>query len=666
MSRRKKKEADTVAVPAVAPPDTTAETAVAEQPPPLIRDPAREVGRLMLADALKDVGFEITRATAPVIIVEVPNVEWVAVFAVIWSEITGGPEFDEQDEDFARQVARSRGDRKLPRFFLGDRPTRQSNEVEDRRAVTQSILNHQQIIGITHDVADCLPPVLVRADPLRVVVRPPLPSMLGDVATMLTGTPWTRSPSSATSQAMDPTTLRLAVRANQTADDYLRRLDKLAPLAPTRDRTPIKLDDLPGLGEAADWARSLAKDIAAFKAGHIPWSAVDKGALVHGEPGTGKSTFARAVANECQVPLVATSYAAWQSSGDGHLGPVTKALRKTFDEAREEAPCILFIDEIDSVGTRGTQGQNQDWWRAIINGLLEQLDGLAGREGVVVIAATNNPDAIDPAVKRSGRLDRVIKIPMPGRADLEAIMRAHLADELGDVDLSPAAEEAHVAGATGADIEKWIRGARRRARHAGRPILLDDLEAEIPGNPDQRNPAVRYAIAVHEAGHALVRELLCPDTVEEVSIRPSGDIGGFVSYKYDVVLLSSEEIQIRLSCRLAGRAAEEIIFGMPSGSAGDSAASDLAQCTFEAFRAEMCLGLDGDLLWRGIDDPQQLVHVLLLRHDLAARVSARLQGAYDRALAILLPYKAMLEAIATILDHKSSLSGDELRFMINE
>jgi len=388
--------------------------------------------------------------------------------------------------------------------------------------------------------------------------------------------------------------------------------------------------------------------------------------LLHGEPGTGKSSFAQAVANECKVPLIATSYAAWQSNGDGHLGYVTQALRKTFDEAREEAPCILFIDEIDSVGTRGTQGQHQDWWRAIINGLLEQLDGLAGREGVVVVAATNNPGAIDPAVKRSGRLDRVIEIPMPGRADLEAIMRTHLCGDLRDADLAPAADDAHALGATGADVEKYVRGARRRARHAGRPIALADLQAEIPAVPDRRSPADRYATAVHEAGHALAREMLCPGTVENISIRRSGDVGGFVTYKHDVLILSAEEIHTRLTCRLAGRAAEEVIFGKPSGSAGDGAESDLAQCTVAAFQAETCLGLDGDLVWRGVDDPKQLVQILLLRHDLTARVSVRLQAAYDYALATLLPHRDLLEAIAGVLDRQSTLTGDELRTMIAE
>jgi cell division protease FtsH len=158
-----------------------------------------------------------------------------------------------------------------------------------------------------------------------------------------------------------------------------------------------RLSDLHGMAAAKAWGEALAQDLADYRAGRIPWSEVDPGALLHGEPGTGKTMFAKALAATCRVPLIATSYAEWQRAKAGHLGDVLGAMHAVFARARRYAPCILFIDEIEAVTSREARGGNERWYTGIITALNEELAGIASREGVVVIAAANYPDRIDPA-----------------------------------------------------------------------------------------------------------------------------------------------------------------------------------------------------------------------------------------------------------------------------
>jgi ATP-dependent Zn protease len=543
-------------------------------------------------------------------------------------------------------------------LIVADETPWRGKEVEENDRVTQAIIDRRPIIGISNNAA-FLPKNFIRAERTRSAIDTPTREMIENVAACMTNTSCATTISPEAVEAAEPTTLRLAMRPGQTAGDFLARLERLVPAQAARSE--IKLTDLPGIGEAADWGRALAQDIRDYKAGKISWTAIDKGALLYGYPGTGKTTFAKAVAAECGLPLLATSYAAWQSEREGHLGDVIRALRRAFDQARQQAPSILFIDEIDSLGTRNSSSRHDEWWRAIVNALLEQLDGLAGREGVIVIAASNHPDHLDPALRRSGRLDKMIEIPLPDRNGLAAIMRAHLGDDLRHADLSEAAAHAHVLGATGADVEKWVRGARRRARQENREVDAADLVAELPAEADDRTVDARLQTAVHEIGHAIMRECCFPGTVEFVTIRQSGIISGIVKSVIKVELLSEEVVQNHLVCKLAGRAAEEVVFGQPSGSAGDGPSSDLADATMLAFSAVTSLAFDGDLVWRGVTDIYQMTQLLHLRPDVAGRVSARLKTAYECAMASLSRRKEVLQAAALSLADKKSLTGEELR-----
>lgn len=211
-----------------------------------------------------------------------------------------------------------------------------------------------------------------------------------------------------------------ALRRGRPIKNALARLSKVADLNVKRPRG--KKNDLPplrdmyGYGAAKEWGLELAQDLIDWQRGKIDWSEVDTGIVLSGPPGVGKTQFAAALARQCNVPIIATSLARWQARG--HLGDLLKAMRSDFDKAKEGAPCILFCDELDSFGDRNSfSADNKDYSTQVVNGFLEHLDGLDGREGVVVIGATNNVSGIDPAILRPGRLDRHVAIPLPSASD---------------------------------------------------------------------------------------------------------------------------------------------------------------------------------------------------------------------------------------------------------
>ncbi|EMS95495.1 ATPase central domain-containing protein [Agrobacterium tumefaciens str. Cherry 2E-2-2] len=195
----------------------------------------------------------------------------------------------------------------------------------------------------------------------------------------------------------------------------------------------LRVETLSGYGEARDWALDLKEDLQIWRDGGLPWSEMSTKLLLSGPPGTGKTTYARALCNSLQVPLLVTSVASWLEPG--YLGDVLKRISKAFELARENAPVILFIDEIDNIGSRsaGRREQHDDYWRSLINRLLELLDGTSKTDGVIIVAATNLPEKIDPALLRSGRLEKHVAIPLPDTEALVGILAHHLGDDLAGV-----------------------------------------------------------------------------------------------------------------------------------------------------------------------------------------------------------------------------------------
>lgn len=191
----------------------------------------------------------------------------------------------------------------------------------------------------------------------------------------------------------------------------------------------LAVETLSGYGRAKDWALDLKTDLQDYLADRLDWSEMSTRLLLSGPPGTGKTTFARALCNTLQVPLVVTSVATWLEGG--HLNDVIRKMSKTFEEARELQPCILFVDEIDNIGKRQPADREYaDYWNTVVNRALELLDGAARSEGVIVVGATNRPMEIDEALRRSGRLETHIEIPRPDIPALAEILAFHLGEDV--------------------------------------------------------------------------------------------------------------------------------------------------------------------------------------------------------------------------------------------
>ncbi|WP_354699536.1 ATP-dependent zinc metalloprotease FtsH [Paraconexibacter sp. AEG42_29] len=357
----------------------------------------------------------------------------------------------------------------------------------------------------------------------------------------------------------------------------LKRMPKTKPVQIKPDsKSDIGWDDIAGVDEAKAELREVVEFLKDPKKFEKLGAKVPRGVLLHGPPGTGKTLLAKAVAHESGAQFFSQSASSFVEMFAG-LGAAR--IRRLFREARKNSPSILFIDELDAVGARRGTDNNSEREQTL-NQLLVEMDGFSGSDNVVVIAASNLLDKLDPALTRPGRFDRQVFVTPPDVAGRRKVLDVHTRTKpLGlDVDLDVIAQQ--TSGLTGADLanlanEAAIFCARRSGLAVSKADFDDALERVVAGvqSSTTLNPRERRIVAFHEAGHALCRELLkTTDPVHKISIVPRGAALGYVMNvpDEDSYLKTREELIDQITVLLGGRVAEQIVFGaVTTGAAND-------------------------------------------------------------------------------------------------
>lgn len=456
---------------------------------------------------------------------------------------------------------------------------------------------------------------------------------------------------------------RLSVNAEKSLQYIEQRVAERSRLV-SPDDSP-GLENLHGLGEAKEIAIDIINDISDAIQGKISWDKVDKGMLIVGPPGTGKTTLAKAIAKECGVKFINVSATHWHQVD--HLGAHLAAITSDFILARRYAPSIMFIDELDTIGARSKTDHNAFYQNIVINTVLQEIQGFNEKEKVIVIGATNNEELIDPAIRRAGRLDKVVNVPFPNKDALEKIYSFYLAKEDRDGSFESDIDFKNLAdlslGLTGADVELIVKGAARRARKGNTVITHKHLIDEITGKPRSENESRRISpdelkrVAVHEAGHALIQLMNKKEDsgVAFVSVVPrsNGTLGFVAKIPSEAALYTRNDYINFLEVMLAGRAAEELYFGkqeVSSGAGGDEE-SDLAKATHLAATmiCKLGLGKSGALVF--IHNPDK---------EHKKEVNKMLRSVYKTTFRKLKSNRGKLESIVNVLIDKQEISGKEL------
>jgi len=472
--------------------------------------------------------------------------------------------------------------------------------------------------------------------------------------------------------------MRQAQSSNSQALSFGRSRARLF----TGDKPTVTFDDVAGVDEAKEELQEVVeflKDPSRFTAlgARIP-----KGVLLVGAPGTGKTLMARAVAGEAGVPFFSISGSEFVEM---FVGVGASRVRDLFNQAKRNVPCIVFIDEIDAVGRhRGAGlGGSHDEREQTLNQILVEMDGFDTDTNIIVIAATNRPDILDPALLRPGRFDRRVVLDIPDMNGRKAILEVHTRGKPLDKDVDLMRLAKQTPGFTGADIENMVNeaailAARRNKKTIGMAELEEAIERVIAG-PERKSRLIseeeKRIIAYHEAGHALVIKMLphC-DPVHKVSIMSRGMALGYTLHmpESDRYLQPRAKFMDELSGLLAGRAAEELIFGDVTTGAG----SDLEQATRLA-RKMVCeygmseklgpltYGHKEELVFLGKEIGEQRNYSEQIAYQIDQEVRNIITQAYDRAMEILKAHKDKLVEIAERLIEKETLEGEEFEAMFN-
>jgi cell division protease FtsH len=402
---------------------------------------------------------------------------------------------------------------------------------------------------------------------------------------------------------------------------------------------------------------------------------IPRGLILEGPPGTGKTLLARAVAGEAGVPFFSVSGSEFVEM---FVGVGASRVRDLFAQAKKNAPCIIFIDEIDAVGRQrgGGQGGGNDEREQTLNQILTEMDGFEGNPGIIVIAATNRADVLDSALLRPGRFDRRIMVDNPDFAGRVAILGVHSRGKPleDDVDLESIARR--TPGFSGASLanlmnEAAIFAARKDKTKIGNEQISDALDRVTLG-PEKKNAEIslqkKELVAYHEAGHAVVGALIPDyDQVAKITITPRGGAGGLTFFapnedRTDSGLYSRQYLESMMAVALGGRIAEEIIFGEDEITTG--ASNDLERVSSTAKRMVMEFGMSEKIGQVAHGQNQQISAETKVMID--TEVSRLVQGAYARAKQLLLDNKEALDKLAVMLVEKETVTAEEFAQILND
>ena len=443
----------------------------------------------------------------------------------------------------------------------------------------------------------------------------------------------------------------------------------------------IKFDDVAGEDEAKENLQEVVnylhdpskyKDIGA---------SMPKGILLVGPPGTGKTMLAKAVAGEANVPFFSMSGSEFVEM---FVGMGASKVRDLFNQAKEKAPCIVFIDEIDAIGQKRSGGQygGNDEREQTLNQLLTEMDGFEGNNGVIILAATNRPESLDPALTRPGRFDRRVPVELPDLKGREEILKVHAKKikVAEDVDFSKIARMA--SGASGAELANIVNEAALRAVRDGRRFatqadLEESIEVVIAGY--QKKNAImtdheKKIVSYHEIGHALVAAMQTHSApVQKITIVPR--TSGALGYTMQVeegnhYLMTKEEIENKIATFTGGRAAEEVVFG----SVTTGASNDIEQATKLARAMITRYGMSDEFGMVALETvtnqylggDASLACSAETQTRIDQQVVALVQKQHDKAVKILMDNREKLDQLATYLYEKETITGEEFMRILNK
>jgi cell division protease FtsH len=444
----------------------------------------------------------------------------------------------------------------------------------------------------------------------------------------------------------------------------------------TDDKRKVTFNDVAGADEEKEELQEIVEYLKQPKKFIELGARIPKGVLLVGPPGTGKTLLARAVSGEAAVPFFSISGSDFVEM---FVGVGASRVRDLFDQAKKNVPCIVFIDEIDAVGRhRGAGlGGGHDEREQTLNQLLVEMDGFGVNEGVIILAATNRPDILDPALLRPGRFDRRIFVGLPDIKGREEILKVHARGKPLSLDVKLDELAKSTPGFTGADLENLLNeAALLAARKNKKKIETDEIKEatfKVIMGPEKRSRVIsdkeKKLTAYHEAGHAIaVKIISSTDKVDRISIIPSGRAGGYTAFKpeEDKTYLTKSQLLEKIAIALGGRAAEQIVLGeISTGAYNDlKEANSVARNMITKYGmssklSNLIFGSETDEVFLGRDFAHARNYSEQIASEIDREVKSIIDSSYNKIINILKENIDRLHTIANTLIEKEKLEGPE-------